>query len=108
MSWGDENTVFAVVKNHEEQYSIWPTYKAVPDGWTLVGKQGSRQSCLAYIDEVWTDMRPLSLRKSLDERETQEEINESGCAAVRIRAVCRAKHCFSRVAAGLRIRQSFP
>lgn len=52
-----------VVINHEEQYSIWPTYRDVPAGWKEVGKQGSEQECLAYIDEVWTDMRPLSLRQ---------------------------------------------
>jgi len=66
MSWGDENTVFEVVKNHEEQYSIWPSYKPVPEGWTPVGKQGKKADCLAYIDEVWTDMRPLSLRKAME------------------------------------------
>jgi MbtH protein len=65
MSWGDENTVFTVVKNHEEQYSIWPTYKPIPDGWVPVGMQGTKQDCLAYIDKEWTDMRPLSLRKAL-------------------------------------------
>ena len=76
MSWGDESTVFAVVRNDEEQYSIWPTYKPVPGGWRVVGKEGSKEECLAYIDEVWTDMRPLSLRKAM-ERES------SGAAGAR-------------------------
>jgi MbtH protein len=66
MSWGDENTVFDVVINHEEQYSIWPSYKPVPAGWSKVGKQGLKADCLAYIDATWTDMRPLSLRKALE------------------------------------------
>jgi MbtH protein len=66
MSWGDENTVFDVVINHEEQYSIWPTYREIPAGWRAVGKQGRKDECLAYIDEVWTDMRPLSLRQALE------------------------------------------
>lgn len=66
MSWGDENTVFEVVKNHEEQYSIWPSYKPLPEGWVAVGKQGKKADCLAYIDEVWTDMRPLSLRQAME------------------------------------------
>lgn len=66
MSWGDENTVYDVVVNHEEQYSIWPTYKSLPAGWNTVGKQGSKADCLAYIDEVWVDMRPLSLRQAMD------------------------------------------
>ena len=65
MSWGDENTVFEAVKNHEEQHSIWSSYKPAPDGWTLVGKPSKKADCLAYIDEVWTDMRPLSLHKAM-------------------------------------------
>ncbi|MEY2937082.1 MAG: hypothetical protein RL033_7831 [Pseudomonadota bacterium] len=65
MSWDDEDTTFEVVINHEEQYSIWPDYKEIPQGWTAVGKSGRKQECLAYIDEVWTDMRPLSLRKQM-------------------------------------------
>ncbi|CAE6697108.1 MULTISPECIES: MbtH family protein [Paraburkholderia] len=66
MSWGDENTVYDVVVNHEEQYSIWPTYKNLPAGWNTAGKQGTKAECLAYIDEVWVDMRPLSLRQAMD------------------------------------------
>ncbi|HEY0184747.1 MAG TPA: MbtH family NRPS accessory protein [Rhodopila sp.] len=65
MSWGDDDTVFDVVMNDEEQYSIWPSYKTMPAGWRAVGKQGKKADCLAYIDEVWTDMRPLSLRKAM-------------------------------------------
>ena len=65
MSWGDENTTYNVVMNHEEQYSIWPDYKALPAGWTAVGKAGKKDDCLAYIDAVWTDMRPLSLRQAM-------------------------------------------
>lgn len=66
MSWGDEKTDFNVVINHEEQYSIWPTYKEIPAGWRAEGKSGKKAECLAYIDEVWTDMRPLSLRQALN------------------------------------------
>jgi MbtH protein len=67
MSWGDENTVFHVVLNDEEQYSIWPDFKAIPAGWRAAGKSGNKQDCLAYIDSVWTDMRPLSLRKQMEQ-----------------------------------------
>jgi uncharacterized protein YbdZ (MbtH family) len=56
-----------VVINHEEQYSIWPEYKECPLGWKNVGKIGPKAECLAYIKEVWTDMRPLSLRKKMEE-----------------------------------------
>ncbi|WP_322029499.1 MbtH family protein [Paraburkholderia sp. J76] len=65
MSWGDEDTHFHVVINDEEQYSIWPDYKAIPAGWREAGKSGKKPECLAWIDEVWTDMRPLSLRKAM-------------------------------------------
>ena len=54
--------LFEVVVNEEEQYSIWPADKAVPPGWKTVGKRASKEICLAHIKEVWTDMRPLSLR----------------------------------------------
>jgi MbtH protein len=66
MSWDDEDAVFKVVVNHEEQYSIWPDYKELPNGWTAVGPVGKKAECLAYIDRVWTDMRPLSLRQHMD------------------------------------------
>ena len=59
-----DDIVFQVVVNHEEQYSIWPDYKALPGGWRAVDKQGSKEECLAYIESVWTDMRPLSLREA--------------------------------------------
>lgn len=60
---GEDNTIYKVVMNHEEQYSIWPTDRENALGWADVGKQGPKAECLAYIKEVWTDMRPLSLRK---------------------------------------------
>ncbi|WP_349367904.1 MbtH family NRPS accessory protein [Salinarimonas sp.] len=66
MDEDDDKTIYAVVVNHEEQYSIWPTYREIPLGWTAVGKEGSKADCLAYIEEVWTDMRPLSLRRKMD------------------------------------------
>jgi MbtH protein len=53
---------YKVVVNHEEQYSIWPAKREVPAGWRDVGKTGTREECLAHIKEIWTDMRPLSLR----------------------------------------------
>lgn len=62
----EDTTIYEVVMNHEEQYSIWPTGREVPLGWRVVGKQGPKAECLAYIEEVWTDMRPLSLRKQME------------------------------------------
>ena len=61
-----EDERYFVVVNHEEQYSIWPDYRELPLGWTAVGEARSKSDCLAYIEEVWTDMRPLSLRKAMD------------------------------------------
>ncbi len=58
----EAEALFEVVLNDEEQYSIWPLEKAIPLGWKKAGKQGQKQVCLDYIKEVWTDMRPLSLR----------------------------------------------
>ncbi len=63
----DEEATFQVVVNHEEQYSIWPDGREIPPGWKAVGKSGKKAECLAYIEQVWTDMRPLSLRKKMEE-----------------------------------------
>ncbi|MCB8917507.1 MAG: MbtH family protein [Ardenticatenaceae bacterium] len=63
----EDLTIYKVVVNHEEQYSIWPVGRANPLGWNDAGKEGTKSECLAYIEEVWTDMRPLSLRKKMDE-----------------------------------------
>jgi MbtH protein len=68
MPWDEEDqTIYAVVINHEEQYSIWPEYKAIPPGWRAAGKTGPKAECLAYIKEVWTDMRPHSLRQRMEQ-----------------------------------------
>ena len=62
----EDNTIYKVVVNHEEQYSIWPADRDNPLGWRDEGKSGPKQECLDHIAAVWTDMRPLSLRKSMD------------------------------------------
>ena len=62
----DEDREFQVVINDEEQYSIWPTDRDIPSGWRSAGPRGVKAVCLAHIDEVWTDMRPLSLRRAMD------------------------------------------
>ncbi|MGJ4884418.1 MULTISPECIES: MbtH family protein [unclassified Bradyrhizobium] len=67
MVFDREDVTFTVVVNHEEQYSIWPTFKDIPNGWTAVGVTGSKKECLDHIEQVWTDMRPLSLRKFMQE-----------------------------------------
>jgi MbtH protein len=68
MAWEEDDTmIYRVVVNHEEQYSIWPDYKEIPAGWRAEGKVGPKAECLAHIKEFWTDMRPLSLRKQMEE-----------------------------------------
>lgn len=66
METNDDKTVYKAVVNHEEQYSIWPASRSNPPGWRDAGKSGSKDEVLAYIKEVWTDMRPLSLRKRME------------------------------------------
>lgn len=61
----EDTTIYKVVVNHEEQYSIWPFERQNPLGWQDAGKSGSKEECLNYIKEVWTDMRPLSVRKKM-------------------------------------------
>jgi MbtH protein len=56
---------YVVVINEEEQYSIWPEYKPIPSGWRDAGKRGAKEECLAWIDQVWTDMRPRSIREKM-------------------------------------------
>jgi len=66
MEEAEDTRSYKVVVNHEEQYSIWPAEKQIPLGWKEAGKSGKKQECLAHIKEVWTDMRPLSLRKKME------------------------------------------
>ena len=71
MGWNEEDdtTIYKVVVNHEEQYSIWPAHRENALGWTDAGKTGPKDECLEYIKEVWTDMRPLSLRKRMEQQQ---------------------------------------
>jgi MbtH protein len=61
----DERT-YQVVVNDEEQYSIWQADREPPLGWRAEGTRGDRAACLAHIGTVWTDMRPLSLRRQME------------------------------------------
>lgn len=74
MSWNDteDTTIYAVVLNDEEQYSIWPDHRDLPEGWRKDGTVGTKEVCLKHIDEVWTDMRPKSVR------ERHEKLNADG------------------------------
>lgn len=61
----DDDRLYKVVVNHEEQYSIWPAERENPAGWSDAGRTGPKSDCLEHIKDVWTDMRPLSLRSRL-------------------------------------------
>lgn len=63
----EDQTTYDVVVNHEEQYSIWPSDREPPAGWRTVGKRGPKAECLEHIASVWTDMRPLSLRRAMEQ-----------------------------------------
>jgi len=58
----EDTRTYLVVVNHEEQYSLWPDGKALPNGWRAAGRSGTKAECLAWVKEVWTDMTPASLR----------------------------------------------
>ena len=62
----EDSMQYRVVKNHEEQFSIWPVGRDLPLGWEATGFDGAKEVCLAHIETVWTDMRPLSLRKEME------------------------------------------
>ena len=68
MAEEEDQTIYDVVVNEEEQYSIWPLERELPKGWRKAGKSGNKKECGEYVKEVWTDMRPLSLRKKMAEQ----------------------------------------
>ena len=71
----DENGIYHVLINEEGQYSLWPSFIDVPDGWTIIHKSDSRAACLEFINRNWTDMRPKSLIKSTEELSVNEQKN---------------------------------
>lgn len=75
-----EEQRYDVVVNHEEQYSIWPIGREIPQGWNPARFSGSKEDCLAHIAEVWTDLRPLSLRTRLGEA-SEGEVHDGGRAS---------------------------
>jgi MbtH protein len=79
----EDTTLYQAVLNHEEQYSIWPLDRQLPLGWSDAGKHGTKAECLAYIEEVWTDMRPLSLRRAMEAADSrfQSKIDSSSSSS---------------------------
>jgi MbtH protein len=70
----DENGVYHVLINEEGQHSLWPEFIAVPNGWSIIHKSDTRAACLDFIEKNWTDMRPNSLIKAMDENAAHENI----------------------------------
>ena len=74
----EDTTIYKVVVNHEEQYSIWPEYREIPPGWKDAGQTGTKQECLTFIEKIWQDTRPMGLRRQMQEinqqpQQSQEE-----------------------------------
>jgi MbtH protein len=65
MSVSADSAEYVVLVNREEQYSVWPARRSIPDGWKVEGSPASKETCLSYIRATWTDMRPKSLREAL-------------------------------------------
>ncbi|HEX2623222.1 MAG TPA: MbtH family protein [Phototrophicaceae bacterium] len=72
----DDLTIYRVVMNHEEQYSLWLPDRDLPPGWTDTGKRGTKDECWAYMEQFWVDMRPLSLRQHMEEASRQNPPDE--------------------------------
>jgi uncharacterized protein YbdZ (MbtH family) len=72
----NEQGEYLVLINEEGQYSLWPAYLDVPLGWQAIGPKGGRKVCLEWIDENWTDMRPLSLKRQMEEDTRMRELRE--------------------------------
>jgi MbtH protein len=78
----DENGVYHVLVNDEGQHSLWPTFINVPEGWTIVHKADSRSACLEFINRNWTDMRPNSLIRRMQDQARQDAQETAGEATV--------------------------
>jgi len=88
----DENASYHVLVNDEGQHSLWPSFKEVPEGWTIVHRSDSRAACLAYINEHWTDMRPKSLVQRMEQQEGAGSDQEIQTRGRRSRSGTKTKH----------------
>ena len=76
----EDTREYQVLVNSEEQYSLWLAGQAIPNGWRQVGPKGQKQVCLDYVKEVWTDMRPLSVRKSMEKYQAEQAAKKAEAA----------------------------
>jgi MbtH protein len=77
----EDTREYQVLVNSEEQYSLWLAGQAIPNGWRQVGPTGQKQVCLDYVKEVWTDMRPLSVRKAMEKYRAEQAARKAEAAA---------------------------
>ena len=77
----EDTREYQVLVNSEEQYSLWLAGQAIPNGWRQVGPTGQKQVCLDYVKEVWTDMRPLSVRKAMEKYQAEQAARKAEAAA---------------------------
>ena len=77
----EDTREYQVLVNSEEQYSLWLAGQAIPNGWRQVGPTGQKQICLDYVKEVWTDMRPLSVRKAMEKYQAEQAARKAEAAA---------------------------
>ena len=88
----DENGTYHVLINDEGQYSLWPSFKAVPAGWTIAHEAGSRAACLQYINQHWTDMRPRSLVERMKQQGESEPLAAANSSDTRLNLESQTKH----------------
>ena len=88
----DENASYHVLVNDEGQHSLWPSFKEVPPGWTIVLRSDTRAACLAYINENWTDMRPKSLIRRMEQQEDAKSAQPIETRGRRSRSAAKTKH----------------
>jgi MbtH protein len=88
----DGNASYHVLVNDEGQHSLWPTFKEVPQGWTIVHRSDTRAACLAYINEHWTDMRPKSLIQRMEQQQEQPQSNQASSRRGRSSPASKTKH----------------
>ena len=78
----EDTREYQVLVNTEEQYSLWLAGQVIPNGWRQVGPKGQKQVCLDYVKEVWTDMRPLSVRKAMEKYQAEQAARKAEAAEV--------------------------
>ena len=96
----EDTREYQVLVNTEEQYSLWLAGQAIPNGWRQVGPKGQKQVCLDYVKEVWTDMRPLSVRKAMEKYQAEQAARKAAEAAESAESAASSESTVSAEGAG--------